>query len=975
MKENPIKENLIKENLNKENLNKENLNEENLIKENLNKENLIKENLIKENLIKENLNKENLNKENLIKENLNKENLIKENLNEENLIEENLIKENLIKENLIKENLIKENLIKENLNEENLNKENLIKENLIKENLIKENLIKENLNEENLIKENLIKENLNKENLIKENLNEENLIEENLIEENLNEENLIKENLIKENLNEENLIKENLIKENLSQPVRPAPSPTAMTSKPKYIVNHLLTFSLRSGAVADVAAARTRLSQLAAADKLWSQCMVLEVGPAALRLLDIQTKEELERYPVGVVQRCDALFSVPAFPSVLLLVCGADQQSSDVLFFSCEAAKRIRDDITLVVSPSPSNRNTEMPETLRSAQSAENMIDPYGIPSPPIAHAPNAPPACPPPYPGPRANGVSGGADISFLRADREVRILNHCFDDMESFLSRLQEAAEANGTLSLKKKKKKKSKKQMAEDDLLAGRARPPSQEEFLDIFQKFKYCFCLLARLKSAIASPSSQELVHYLFRPLDMVVRTTGGPALGASVSSPALSSAAVSLLRATLGDDEKQLWTSLGPNWTLGRCELGQVSPYSPVFYGGWRPEAVREDGELWEDPVESEHDHEALRAKQEQQSQSVVRPSPPLADESLVLVPRGCEVSLVLVPRGCEVSLVLVPCGCEVSLVLVSLGLVPRGCEVSLVLVPRGCEVSLVLVPGGCEVSLVLVPRGCEVSCSVLFLLRDGAERLYSCSYDFVARNSSELSVQQGDKLEVLESSKRWWKCRNRFNEVGFVPSNILEPVAHIDPLEGGQGPPKAPAPPPLAKMFSAATPSPPTVHQSPGQRPRGLPAYGQHHMASGEDSEKAMQVNDELLQRLTNGRSHLTKPALVIPRSSETRAPLDYHSPPDEVASWLRGKGFTEPAAQCLGVLTGAQLFSLNKEELRAVLPEEGARVYSQLEVQRALLEDARNATELEAVMEKQKMKVDLKSQANTTTL
>lgn len=41
-------------------------------------------------------------------------------------------------------------------------------------------------------------------------------------------------------------------------------------------------------------------------------------------------------------------------------------------------------------------------------------------------------------------------------------------------------------------------------------------------------------------------------------------------------------------------------------------------------------------------------------------------------------------------------------------------------------------------------------------------------------------------------------------------------------------------------------------------------------------------------------------------------------------------------------------MLTGAQLFSLQKEELRAVSPEEGARVYSQVTVQRVLLEVSR---------------------------
>uniref|UniRef100_A0A8B9JLH6 SH3 domain-containing protein n=1 Tax=Astyanax mexicanus TaxID=7994 RepID=A0A8B9JLH6_ASTMX len=206
------------------------------------------------------------------------------------------------------------------------------------------------------------------------------------------------------------------------------------------------------------------------------------------------------------------------------------------------------------------------------------------------------------------------------------------------------------------------------------------------------------------------------------------------------------------------------------------------------------------------------------------------------------------------------------------------------------------------------------------------------ERLYRCSYDFVARNSSELSVLQGETLEVMESSKRWWKCRNRFNEVGFVPFNILEPVSHIESPVTNK-PPKAPAPPPMPKSVSVAPLSPRA--QTPEARMSQL---------LPEDSEKAMQVNDELLKRLTNGKAALSKP-LVIHRLADTSVPLDYHSPPAEVEAWLRGKGFSNPTVQCLRVLTGAQLFSLNKEELRAVIPEEGARVYSQLTVQKSLLE------------------------------
>ncbi|AWP17500.1 Epidermal growth factor receptor kinase substrate 8-like protein 1 isoform 3 [Scophthalmus maximus] len=677
-----------------------------------------------------------------------------------------------------------------------------------------------------------------------------------------------------------------------------------MTNISQYLVNHLLTFSLQDGDVQSVEEARSRLSFLAQNKKLWSQQMFLDVGAEAIQLRDIQSKDELENYSFKSIYRCDAINTVKPFQSLLMLICqGEDQKKPDILFFNCETvpAEEICDNIKRRVSGSSSSRTQKIAEASRLPQAGGEMIDPYGIPSPPIAQAPNAPPSNPPPYPGPRAsNAVNGGPDLSFLRAEREVAILNHCFDDIESFMGKLQQTADAATVLSQRKKKKKKSKKQTAEEDLLTMKARPPPEEEFIDIFQKFKYCFSLLARLKSTIASPSSEELVHHVFKPLDMMVKTTGGPALGASLSSPAMTSSAVSLLDDNLNEEERQLWRSLGPNWTHSRSQLrGPVAPYTPVFLDGWKPEALRADGQVWEDPVESQHKHEALRVQQ--------------------------EVRNTCVGNGFDT---LLHC-----------------------------------------VSEEKSTRNMSEDASTL---PQDPERLYSCSYDFIARNSSELSVQQGETLEVVESSKRWWKCRNRFSQIGFVPFNILEPITHIDSPVTNK-PPSAPAPPPLAKTFSVVLPSPPALPQAPThspQRPRSLPPYNQQ-MSAAEDSDKVMLVNDELLQRLTNGKTNLHKP-LVIPRSSETSVPLDFHSPPEEVAKWLRGKGFSEPTVSCLGVLTGAQLFSLNKEELRAVIPDEGARVYSQLNVQKALLEDARRATELETVMEKQKMKVDLKLESST---
>nr|XP_032653206.1 epidermal growth factor receptor kinase substrate 8-like protein 1 [Chelonoidis abingdonii] len=85
----------------------------------------------------------------------------------------------------------------------------------------------------------------------------------------------------------------------------------------------------------------------------------------------------------------------------------------------------------------------------------------------------------------------------------------------------------------------------------------------------------------------------------------------------------------------------------------------------------------------------------------------------------------------------------------------------------------------------------------------------------------------------------------------------------------------------------------------------------------------------------------------------------------------------LRGAlGLTVPPApprtvSTLGVLNGSQLFSLSKAEFQAVSPEEGARVYSQVTIHKAMLEDFRKTSELEAVMEKRKRKLEGETEAS----
>ncbi|XP_038627982.1 epidermal growth factor receptor kinase substrate 8 isoform X2 [Tachyglossus aculeatus] len=703
----------------------------------------------------------------------------------------------------------------------------------------------------------------------------------------------------------------------------------------QYRVEHLTTFVLdRRDAMVTVDDGIRKLRLLLAKGRVWTQDMILQVDDKAVSLVDLESGNELEHFPLGTVQLCQAVLSACSYDSVLALACKDPAQSRpDLHLFQCDQVKAdlICDDIESAISDSRGGKPKRRPEVLRLVSQASG-----GIPPPPTAPAP-APPGTvtqvdvrsrvaawsawaadhgdyersrPP-------QDLEESAEMTAARIDRDVQILNHTLDDIEFFVTKLQKAAEAFSELS-KRKKAKRSKKKSPGEGVLTLRARPPPPDEFVDCFQKFKHGFNLLAKLKAHIQNPSAEDLVHFLFTPLSMVVQATGGPDLAKSVLSPLLTRDTVDLLQSAVRAEEQQLWLSLGDAWIRTRAEWPRdqfIPPYVPRFRNGWEPPLLSSQGvtpgaaqgeqNLYQlaESVAGMADHRREQEHSRPSAEQANGPDfPPPSD-------RGSEGGLAQ------------------------------------------------------------------------------QKKLAKSKYDFVARNSSELSVMKDDILEVLDDRKQWWKVRGAGGDCGFVPNNILDPVWPQEPglprsdppythtiqkqrLDQGPrqpdpetipAPPSTPAPGPQPPPASKTAPA----SGRPGDGDGGIVLRdGVRQKPASADGRKSQmeEVQDELAQRLTIGRGAAQR-KLQAPRPPPPAVHVTYESPAEQVKLWLQSKAFSPVTVSSLGVLTGAQLFSLNKAELRAVCPE-GARVYSQITVQKAALEDTEGSSELQEIMRRRKEKI-----------
>lgn len=653
----------------------------------------------------------------------------------------------------------------------------------------------------------------------------------------------------------------------------------------QYHVQHLATFIMdKSEAIVSVEDAIRKLVQLSSKEKIWTQEMLLQVNDQSLRLLDIESQEELENFPLPTVRHSQTVLNQLRYPSVLLLVCqDSDQSKPDVHFFHCDEveAELVHEDIESALADCRLGKKMR-PQTLKGHQEKirqrQSVLPPAQGPAPiPFQRYGRDSPSTknrvdlPMPLRDPGFRTWESQAQDEEPRAvlaqkiEKETQILNCALDDIEWFVARLQKAAEAFKQLNQRKKGKKKGKKGPAEG-VLTLRARPPSEAEFVDCFRKTKLAINLLAKLQKHIQNPSAAELVHFLFGPLDLIVSTCGGPDIARSVYSPLLSRDTVGFLRGHLVPKEMALWESLGETWTRPRSEWPrepQVPPYVPKFQSGWEPPL----DVLQEAPWEVEGLASAPSDEPTPVSRTSFRNSPKhgLASEP---TPQGDVLPQVSSPHA-----------------------------------HRGYEPT----PAMAKYVKVL--------------------------YDFTARNANELSVLKDEVLEVLEGDHQWWKLRNRSGQAGYVPGNILAETRPEDAL--------------LEQGVKYWGPASPTHKLTPGFA--GNKGELMHHMD---------EVNDELIKKISHIKAQPTR-HFRVERSQPVHLPLTYESGPIEVRAWLEAKAFSARIVENLGILTGPQLFSLNKDELRKVCGEEGARVYSQLTVQKAVLEKQQGGSELEELMSK----------------
>jgi len=516
---------------------------------------------------------------------------------------------------------------------------------------------------------------------------------------------------------------------------------------PSFVVEHLATFAVsQQNEVVYPADGMRRLLQMEKASGIWTQKMMLRFDRDWITIADFENGEVVERFPMMLIHEPTAFTSKDPkdlYNNIFIFVVGEDPVHHDppeMHIFQCVgvSSQVVVDDLKMFMAGNVrlAERASVASAAVAASSSSSAAIAGNRIPPPP-----NKPPPEPP------LNGVvmnNGGRIIddasstSSERYEKDVTILNRCFDDIERFIARLQHAAAARRELE-RRRKTRKSKKKEQGDGMLSMRARPPSEPEYIDIFQKFKLSFNLLAKLKSHIHDPNAPELVHFLFSPLTLIVEasheTNAVPNLPSRVIAPLLAGDAIELLSNCLSSKETELWHSLGDAWHTPKDKWNSyVVPYVPTFMDGWTP-----DASFLIDEKEAESKRQSVMSREPDTSR--------YSSDFFYDSDRGERRSHSPVSD-------------------------------------REFGTRSDISNDSIEKNGDPAARFEQQQRRWLADLKARNVKIVQVTYPRTANNDKELTVVRGEYLEVIDNSRKWWKARNMHGQAAHVPHTIVTLLFH-----------------------------------------------------------------------------------------------------------------------------------------------------------------------------------------------
>ncbi|KAK9410124.1 epidermal growth factor receptor kinase substrate 8-like 2 [Crotalus adamanteus] len=681
----------------------------------------------------------------------------------------------------------------------------------------------------------------------------------------------------------------------------------------QYHVQHLATFIMdKSEAIVTVEDAVRKLKQLNSKEKIWAQEMLLQVNDKSIRLLDCGTQEELEDFLLPTVQHCQTVLNQMRYTSILLLVCqDSEQHKPDIHFFNCDEveAEMVHEDIESALADHKFGKKIR-PQTLKVNQ--EKIKQRQSILPPPQGPAP-----------------IPFQDESRGSRKNNQNRVASPSQPEYDRRSSSSQDYEESRAVLAQKIEKETQILNCTLDDIELFVAKLQKAAEAFRQLNQRKK-------GKKNKKKGPAEGVLTLRAKPPhetefLDCFQKIKLALNLLTKLKKHIQNPSASELVHFLFGPLELIVNSCGGPEFARSVISPLLSKDTTDFLKGHLTPKEMA----LWESLGET-----WTRSRAEwPRDANIPRYIPKFHN--------GWEPPLEIF-RGAPWEIDIGHLQEELSS--------SNGCP-NRHLKPVQTSDQKQGVDAFAQHVTQHVHRNFEAQGMA-------QSKIYAkILYDFTARNATELSVLKDEILEVLEDNKQWWKLKNRSGQAGYVPYNILDLVTQEDFAAMVQGNQK------YRDLSPRASGSSSPSHKLP-------PSYAGEkwgsEMAAHNSSEAKEQlihhmdeVNDELLKKITNTKIQQPQRNFRVEKTQPVLVPLTFESNAEEVRVWLEANSFSKGTVEHLGILTGAQLFSLNKEELKKVCGEEGARVFSKITVRKSYLEKNREKSELEQIMKQRQERID----------